>query len=402
MSQKNQPGYPLPDGELGEDDIVCQLVYLPDRPEYWQALLGAISYMATWKAWERDADKRGKDAAANWREAFELTMECWRMACLEDLKQDVADILVLLANRKDCCDDNLTYNIQDDISTEIDPGVGDPPDFYGETAVTDWDDWLEHVCYNAHIYVDNLINMASQMEGAVAQSSIYIGLIAAALAVLSFSGIGLPIAYLLAAGVVAGLILTATTSTFDTTAEDLEDGRESIVCALLLGHSVAAAVEAALSSGAAWDLFYQFVDYSSATAAIYEGGYNEDYLPAETRDDCTCTEGYELVLLPAPKGTIVDQTHYSGLIGEGSCWWCSQIRVEVEGDPGNWVAFRIVSMEAIAVTCPPGTIFQVWDFPGETRIWNSDSPPSNLANCKFITVIGGADYGVKEILWTID
>jgi hypothetical protein len=242
--------------------------------------------MATWKAWERDSDKRGKDAAANWREAFELTMECWRMACLEDLKKDVSDILVLLANRKDCCDDNVTYNIQIQIGTEIDPGIGDPPEFYGETAVSDWDDWLEHVCYNANLYVDNLINMASQMEGAVAQSSIYIGLIAAALAVLSFSGIGLPIAYLLAAGVVAGLILTATTSTFDTTAEDFEDARESIVCALLLGYDLASAVEGALSSGAAWDLFYQFADYSSATAAIYEGGYNQDYLPSETRDDC--------------------------------------------------------------------------------------------------------------------
>lgn len=400
MTQKNQPGYPLPDGVLGNDEIVCQLVYLPDRPEYWQALLGAISYMATWKAWERDSSKRGKDAAANWREAFELTMECWRMTCLEDLKQDVSDILVLMANRKDCCDDNVTYNIQIEIGTEIDPGVGDPPDFYGETAVTDWDDWLEHVCYNAHLYVDNLINMASQMEGAVAQSSIYIGLIAAALAVLSFSGIGLPVAYLLAAGVVAGLVLTATTSTFDTTAEDLEDARESIVCALLLGHSIADAVETALGSGAAWDLFYQFADYSSATAAIYEGGYNEDYLPADTRDDCSCTEGYEMVVF-AGQGYMVDQTHHAPEFAAG-CWQTSQIRVEVEGDPENWQPFKIISMEAITGPCSTFPIYRVWDYPSAVLIYSADTPPANLSNCMFISVKAAGNYGSKEILWTIE
>ena len=95
---KTNPDYPLPEGELGEDEIVCQLVYLPDRPEYWQALLTEIHFLATWQAWERDDDKRGKDAASNWREAFELTMECWRMTCLEDLQANVASILALLQN----------------------------------------------------------------------------------------------------------------------------------------------------------------------------------------------------------------------------------------------------------------------------------------------------------------
>ena len=92
MTQRNPPGYPLPAGELGEDELVCQLVFLPNRPEYWQAFLGAYGYLATWKAWERDDDKRGKDAAANWRSALELTMECWRMACLTQLQDDVAAI----------------------------------------------------------------------------------------------------------------------------------------------------------------------------------------------------------------------------------------------------------------------------------------------------------------------
>lgn len=397
MSQKNPPGYPLPDGELGNDEIVCQLVYLPDRPEYWQALLGAIHYMSTWLAWERDGGKRGKDAAANWREAFELTMGCWRMACLEDLQQDVSDIRDLLANRKDCCDDNVTYNLQDDIGTEIDPGVGDPPDFYGETAVTDWDDWSEHVCYNAHLYVDNLVNMASQMEGAVAQSSIYIGLIAAALAVLSFSGIGLPIAYLLAASVVAGLVLTASSSTFDSSAEDLEDARELLICALLLGGDLAGEVEDALSSDASWDLFYQFVDYSSATAAIYEGGYNQDYLPTETRSDCMCTQGYELYILPAPGGVIDDQTHFSPINSAG-CWIAGQLRVRIVG--GADVPFRLISIATVTGQCSAQKVYTVFDF-SEIQIYSSNTPPPQLDNVKYVVVKALADFGTTEILWTL-
>ncbi|GAH78283.1 unnamed protein product, partial [marine sediment metagenome] len=156
MTQTNPPGYPLPDGELGDDDLVCQLVYLPNRPEYWQALLAAVHYFSTWKAWERDDDKRGKDAAANWRDAFELTIGCWRMTCLEELTETVTDILELLQTKKDCCDDNVTYDIVEDIETDIVPFEGDAPEVYGETEIEDWDEWAEHVCYNAHLYVDYL------------------------------------------------------------------------------------------------------------------------------------------------------------------------------------------------------------------------------------------------------
>lgn len=210
------------------------------------------------------------------------------MACLEELIADVARIRGLLETKKDCCDDNVTYFPTEEPSTEIMPGVGDPPDYYGETAVTDWDDWLEHVCYNAHAYVDYLKDTSWELMTAVNVSSIFLGLISSALVLLAFSGIGLPIAFGLAAAVVTGIALGATATTFQNTASDFETARQDIVCAILNGASLAGAVEDALSSGTDWDLFYQFVDYDAAIAILYEGGYNEDYLPSETRDDCVC------------------------------------------------------------------------------------------------------------------
>ena len=288
---QNMPGYPLPSGELGEDEIVCQLVYLPDRDEYWQALFAAIHFMSTWTAWERDDSKRGKDAAANWREAFEMTVECWRMACLDDITDRMDIIIDMIGLKKDCCDDNLTYSPQTEVVTEIEPEEGDAPDYYGETAVTDWDDWLEHVCYNAHVYVDTLIHQAEQMDAATVTVSWTIGLIAAGLAALSFVGIGLAVVYGLAALTAGGLISAVTEGVFSSTASDIETARDDIVCALLQGTSLSDAVEGALSSGLDWDLFFQFADYDSATAIIYDGGYGTEYLSAETKDDCAeCDE----------------------------------------------------------------------------------------------------------------
>lgn len=288
MSKLEKPGYPLPSGELGEDEIVCQLVYLPDRDEYWQALLAAIHFMSTWTAWERDADKRGKDAATNWREAFELTIGCWRMTCLEDLTTTVTDILELLQTKKDCCDDNITYLPIEDIETDISPGEGDPPATYGETEVADWDEWFEYLCFTAHEYVDYLAHVGESLWDASRNSALAIGLIAALLALLAFSGIGLPIAFGLAATVVSAIVLGGTLLTFEDSKDDIEAAREEIVCSIMQNTGLADAVENALGSNTAWDLFYQFVPYDNALAVMYEGGHDGEYLEAVKRLDCDC------------------------------------------------------------------------------------------------------------------
>jgi hypothetical protein len=285
----NHPGYLLPEGECFTEDMACALVFYPDKPEYRRALLGSIVYLSTWLAWERDSEKRGKDAARAWKNAVDETLECWTMACLEDLIANVELIRILMENKKDCCDVNVTYYPTEEPTTDIVPEIGDPPEYYGVTEITDWDDWMEHVCYNANKYVDYLVASSSQLLDAVKLSSIFLGLIAAALSLLAFSGIGLPIAFGLAATIVAGLALSATATTFLNTPGDFEDAREAIVCAIMNGYpDLGTLIEAVLESGTDWDLFYQFVDYESAVAIIYEGGYGTEYLPTETKDDCGC------------------------------------------------------------------------------------------------------------------
>lgn len=292
-------GYLLPSGDAFTDELSCALVFYPDKEEYRRALLGALTYFETWLAWELDDDKKGKDAARAWSLANECTLECWNMACIDELLETMEAVRALLENRKDCCDDSVTYGLQDEVETDIEPGVGDPPDEYGETAIATWDDWEEHVCYNAHLYVDNLKNMGNQLGGAVEQNSLYLGLIAAGLVLLTFSGVGLPIAYLLASFVVTGLVLAATTATFANTANEIEAARNEIVCSLLQGGSLATVVENSIGT-TAWELFFQHVDYDSATAIIHQGGVEGDYLPSETRDDCVCEDLEEGQLISNP------------------------------------------------------------------------------------------------------
>lgn len=291
----NPPGYPLPPGELGEDEIVCQLVYLPDRAEYWQALYAAIAYFATWKAWERDEDKRGQDAASDWRMALELTTRCWRMTCLTDITDRMDDIIAMLALKKDCCDDNITYGPGTDVTTDIEPDVGDPPDFYGETAVTDWDDWREHICLNAHLYVDKLVWQASEMDDLLQLGGVTIGAVGAALLLLGAVGLAIAVPFAVVAATAAGILAAGTLAVFLTTADDIEDAREDIVCALIQGDSVRDVIEDALGVASLdWLLFFAYVPYESATAIIYEGGYEGEYLPPELRDDCNTCEYTQL------------------------------------------------------------------------------------------------------------
>lgn len=203
---KNPPGYPLPSGELGSDDIVCQLVYLPDRPEYWQAFYAALHYMTTWRAWERDDDRRGKDAAANWREAFELTSGCWRMTCLEQLQDDVAAILRIMEMGQSCCDE-IDVTDGDQYTDRVEDGVGAVPQNiidagYADDAA-DWDGFDDYKCMIAHVIVDQLNARLLELAPIVNSYGAVFGGMAALAAVLAvvFATGGTAIVF----GLVAGL-----------------------------------------------------------------------------------------------------------------------------------------------------------------------------------------------------
>ncbi|MCK5319712.1 MAG: hypothetical protein KAJ55_17500 [Anaerolineales bacterium] len=287
--RKNIPGYPLPVGELGEDEIVCQLVYLPDRPEYWQALLAGIHYFSTWRAWERDADKRGRDAAANWRDAFELTMECWRMTCLDDITDRMDVMIDLLGNQMSCCG-TTTIGPIIIVTTIITPGVGDDPAVWGETAVSDWDEWLEYVCYHAHVYVDSLIEGAKAIDIAIELGSYTIDFFVGVMRFMQYLGLDQVLGLNQVMMVYDAFRSEADLSGwFTPLADKFEDARQDIVCSILQGGSLSDAVEDAVDDNAVWLLFYVLTDFDAVQALMYEATADGvEYLPPIKRDDCDC------------------------------------------------------------------------------------------------------------------
>lgn len=396
------PGYLLPTGEAYTDDFACQLIYIPRKDEYFRAMLGAILYMGTWVAWERDDDKRGKDAAQAWREANELTMECWRMACLEEVTDELEAIRLLLESKKDCCDDSLTFGIQPSVDTDIVPDVGDPPDFYGITAIADWEDWKEHVCYNAHLYVDNLVNAAEEFHNAAELSLWSIGLVGALLAILSFTGIGLPIAFGLASAVLIALA-AATSLAFDDAGVALEATRDNIVCALILGNNLSDVVEAAIGGASAeWLLAFSHVDYESATAIIYEGGFGTEYLPTETRDDCVCA---------APTGVYVNAVGginvpwYS--LDSGSTW-LPMIDHEIAYGVEYWIAgpdgVQNVGVAFVDVADDPVDVvvtdMDVNYAPGNGLFWNAEKADTTVIDLNVLrTTPGDYPFSYPQVHW---
>lgn len=287
MTAKTSPGYPLPAGELGLDEIVCQLVYLPDRDEYWQAFFAALHYMTTWRAWERDASKRGQDAAANWRAAFELTVGCWRMACLEEITDRMDIMIDLLGNQMACCD-SWTVGPVITVITNITPQEGDDPTEWGETAVADWEEWSEYVCYYAHQYVDALINSAKALDLAIELGSYTVEFLTAIKQTLQFLTLGHPLGISDMLEIYQGFRdAVDLIGEFDGLADRFEDARGSIVCSILLGESLSDAVEDAVDNNTIWLLFYLFTDYQAVQALIYEGTADGvGYLPPVKRDDC--------------------------------------------------------------------------------------------------------------------
>lgn len=284
-------GYLLPDGDCYTEETECCFVFIPARDEYRRAFFGALGYFSTWLAWERDSAKRGRDAARAWKFANDLTMECWDMGACTDML-DKLDQLIALQQNSVCCAGNkyTTYNDNRIETTTIVPESGPAPTYYGETAVADWDEWLEYVCFHAHEFVDDLINAANKIDSLLDLGIWAIDAYFWLVRKIVFRNDGWEIPIDLSwAGNIFKAILQGGAGLFEIVASDLEDGREDIICALINGTSLSDAVEASISGTPAWTLFYQFLDYDSAAAVIYNGGIPEfGYLTPTKRNDCLC------------------------------------------------------------------------------------------------------------------
>lgn len=67
-------GYLLPEN-VNPGVYRCIKVFYPDDPAYRRAVLGAISYLQSWFAWDRDDALTGKEAAAEFRIAYGMTQD---------------------------------------------------------------------------------------------------------------------------------------------------------------------------------------------------------------------------------------------------------------------------------------------------------------------------------------
>ena len=392
--RKNRPGYPLPSGTLGDDEIVCQLVYLPDRPEYWQALLGAISYMGTWVAWEPDDDKRGKDAAANWREAFELTIGCWRMTCLEEIK---ALLVQLIAAQ--CCDSNIytqqPSGIAPNTGTEIEYEVGDPPDFYGDVAITTWEEWADYKCQAAHLLVEEVAIKFEQLGGLqtdYAGEDVTVEMIGWVVSKLTPLLIFINLAWDIFQAITG--IGWELLGDFSTAAAQIRAAADDIACAITLGDGAkdtAADFEAACKvavTTVAGDLLLGAMPWEAWANIIYTGiaidnegntVYLTDVLDAPGTNNCCGPTKLVITYGHDPTGYLTYNLHSDTQAGSPTFE-----RVGVQFKNFAESALREVRLLTITPSrsinndyVPNGT-YELWDNqgPGIQKIYDSDTPPT--------------------------
>lgn len=308
MMQKNI-GYPLPSGSAYTDEMACLMLFYPDKAEYRQALMSAYFYFGNWLAWEKESDKKGKDAALAWKEAIEVTMGCIEMNTCET-------ILNLLAEIRDntgiyCCD-AVDITDGDQYTDEVEDGVGDVPqniiDAGYATGASDWDGFYDYKCMVSHVMVDNLKAQLETILNAIDQSgAILVGVVAlAAIAVTILTAGGA----LLATGIVLSLIgvaglSAALTEIGEAALPDLidavDDNHDALACAIYNADGSANAVTALKD-----EIDNQFTGVQAAVLqnlnipaslkALYAGRYDQQDIAQNLADlgydvldyDCTC------------------------------------------------------------------------------------------------------------------
>lgn len=146
---KTNHGYLIPDNAQ-PDSLRCVRVYLPDDPLYLAALLGSLTYLGTWAAWERDAEKRGRLAALAWKDANERTIDELPLGCdgkcedcelcdmtedelREIISQELENMTITIYNNNGCgCGCGGSTSGGADLSPQTDPIISpddyEPPD----------------------------------------------------------------------------------------------------------------------------------------------------------------------------------------------------------------------------------------------------------------------------------
>jgi len=244
-------GYLLPAVAYTED-MVCQLVYYPDKPEYRRALLGSLAYLATWIAWEKEPEHKAKDASLSWKIALDATMECWQMACLEQLQDDVAAILAIMQIPQACCDPG-DFTDGGQYTDRVVDGEGNVPqniiDAGYASGTGDWAGFDDYKCMIAHVTINQLSARLLEIAPLVDASGAILGGVAALagiLAVVVGTG-GLAIVFGIVAGIGATSLLYQAIADFgvvDTLAAKVVTNHDELACSIYEADGDAAALVA--------------------------------------------------------------------------------------------------------------------------------------------------------------
>jgi hypothetical protein len=349
-------GYPLPDGDCYTEELCPVLICVPNKLEYFRALRGSLDYLGTWVAWQRDAEKRGRDAAAAWKYANEMSGLGEEMGCLDELIEKLDEIIGLIAFKKDCCDDNLVYGGQESFETDIVPGVGDYPEEWGGEELESWDDWYGYVCYAANTWVDALVSSAGSIDSLLSISGLSLGAVAAILSAVVFFTF-LPVSLPVAAGILSAL-LGLSTLAFSGVAESIESARQDIVCAVILNLDVQSVVESAVGS-VAWAAFFQFIDYDTVIANLYTGTVGENNLVAgDSEGYCDYCEYAELtpddfyMNVPYGTGLSYDEESNSWTVSSSNYTGCQWIVMQFFEDEEHtvWKHVNVVLLSCTGST----------------------------------------------------
>lgn len=311
MSKKSM-GYLLPAGDAYEPDLQCMILFYPDRKEYRQALFGSLDYLATWLAWERDADKRGQDAAQSWQAAVLATRECIEMGTCENILELLTEIE--LNTRANCCETvDTTAGVY--FTDEVTDGVGDVPqniiDAGYATGVSDWAGFDDYKCAISHVMVNlmemSLRDMAPHMNtaGTIVGG---IGTVAAIVTIAAVAVTGgtalLLFGVLAATGTIAALyslINTVTKASIESLADDVVTNHDELVCAIYRADGSTGAVtdlNAKIDElfGAVNALILKNLNIGPRLRALYGGRYDEQDLAENLANagidvddfDCEC------------------------------------------------------------------------------------------------------------------
>lgn len=163
---KRNIGYPLPAGDAYTSDLACMMLMYPDKPEYRQALFGALDYFGTWLAWEKEPEHKGADAALAWKEAILATRECMEM----DYCATIIELLTeIKRNTGVYCCDVIDITDGDRYTDLVEDGEGDVPQNiidsgYADDAA-DWAGFDDYKCLIAHLMVNNIAAQVEQILG---------------------------------------------------------------------------------------------------------------------------------------------------------------------------------------------------------------------------------------------